>query len=161
MKCDQRVKVVFFHAGSALNTLWAASQRGYLTNSRADDENNGKVAFLANSESMGMINLDPRHSRETDRVTVTNYCVTLMMKCNTWHVDYLYDTMVIAIALDVCWDVVMDMKSKKWAERAGLFDDLVGAHTCEGEYATPISWVHTQSTLHMPMVPLSCIAFDG
>jgi len=112
MKCDQRVKVVFFHAGSALNTLWAASQRGYLTNSRADDENNGKVAFLANSESMGMINLDPRHSRETDRVTVTNYCVTLMMKCNTWHVDYLYDTMVIAIALDVCWDVVMDMKSK-------------------------------------------------
>lgn len=25
----------------------------------------------------------------------------------------------------------------KWAERIGLFYDLVGAHTCEGEYVTP------------------------
>ena len=25
----------------------------------------------------------------------------------------------------------------KWVERAGLFDDLVGAHTYEGEYVKP------------------------
>jgi len=40
----------------------------------------------------------------------------------------------------------------KWAERADLFDDLMQAHMHEGQ---------TQSTLHMPVVPLSCVAFDG
>jgi len=76
MKCDQRGKVMFFRAGSALNTLWAASQLGYFDKSRADDENHGKVGYLAISESMSMIILSPWHSRETDRETVTNYCVT-------------------------------------------------------------------------------------
>jgi len=34
-----------FRAGSAKFVLWAASQRGYFKNRRADNENHGKVGF--------------------------------------------------------------------------------------------------------------------
>jgi len=76
MKFYQRGKHAFFRAGSARFLLWSASQRGYFNNSRNDDENHGEVGHLASLESMSMIILNPWHSRETDRETMTNYCVT-------------------------------------------------------------------------------------
>jgi hypothetical protein len=42
--------------------------------------------------------------------------------------------MIITNALVACCEVVIDRKIHQWAERASLFDDLVGAHTYEGEY---------------------------
>ena len=76
MKFDQRGNPVFFHAGSASVALEAAIQRGYFNNSRDDQINFGKEGHLANWESMSMMDLISWHSRETDRETVTNYCVT-------------------------------------------------------------------------------------
>ena len=57
MKFDQRMKHVFFCAGSAFGLLWSAHQRGYLDKSHADSKNFGKVGYLASLESMSMMNL--------------------------------------------------------------------------------------------------------
>lgn len=48
-----------------------------------------------------------------------------------------YDVMIITNALDACWDVVIEKNSTIGPRGFGLFDDLVGAHTCNGEYVTP------------------------
>ena len=76
MKFDQHGKPMCFRAGSASVALSAASQHDYFNNSRADEINFGKVGHLASLESMSMVHLIPWDIRETDRETVTNYCVT-------------------------------------------------------------------------------------
>lgn len=57
MKFDQRGKPVCFRAGSASVALEAASQCGYFNNSRDDKINFGIEGYLANSESMSMMEL--------------------------------------------------------------------------------------------------------
>jgi hypothetical protein len=76
MKFDQQGKHVCFRAGSAAVTLSSTSQRGYLMNRRDDSINLGKEGFLAILESISEVNVVLWHSRETDMMAVTFYCVT-------------------------------------------------------------------------------------
>ena len=76
IKFDQRGKPVCFRAGNASVTLSAACQRGYFNNKRVDAINFGKVGHVASLERRSMVHLISWNSRDTDRETVTNYCVT-------------------------------------------------------------------------------------
>ena len=89
------------------------------------------------------------------RLTLMN---VLMMTCKTWHVDYFlwyYDGMVNA--LDACWDVMIHRTPQKGREGQFIWWSRASPYA-RGRISNTI-WAgdKTQSTLHMPMVPLSCV----